>query len=89
MGNSQARKSNKQKKIVLKGVITMREISVIEIKAKICLAQDCKIDEIKCRNCKNWAYNSGGVITSVGSSKCSRQKRKTDSYQFCRGFEKL
>ena len=66
----------------------MKELSVMEIKTEICLAQGCGIDEIKCRNCAKWAYNNGGVITSVGSSKCSRQKRKTDSYQFCRGFEK-
>ena len=65
----------------------MKTISSMEIKAEICLAQNCGIDQVKCRNCKNWAYNKGGVITSVGSSKCSRQKRKTDSYQFCRGFE--
>ena len=67
---------------------TCEEISVMKIKAEICLTQNCGIDEIKCRNCKKWAYNNGGVLTSVGSSKCSRQKRKTDSYQFCRGFEK-
>lgn len=58
------------------------------IKFEIACATGCGIDEIKCRNCKNWAYNNGGVITSVGSSKCRRHKRKTDSYQFCRGFEK-
>ena len=70
-------------------VIQMREISVMQIKTEICLAQGCGIDEIKCRNCKKWAYNNGGVMTSVGSSRCRKQKRKTDSYQFCRGFEKI
>lgn len=65
----------------------MKEITTMEIKAEICLAQNCGMDEIKCRKCKNWAYNNGGAMSSVGSSRCSRQKRKTDSYQFCRGFE--
>ena len=66
----------------------MKKISAMEIKAEICLSQNCGADAIKCRNCKKWAYNNGGVITSVGSSKCNRHKRKTDSYQFCREFEK-
>ena len=47
----------------------MKKISAMEIKAEICLAQNCRVDAIKCRNCKKWAYNNGGVITSVGSSK--------------------
>lgn len=67
----------------------MKEISPMEIKAEICLSQNCGIDEIKCRNCKNWAYNKGGVMTSTFSSKCSRHKRKTVGYQFCRGFDKI
>ena len=66
----------------------MKIINPMTIKAEISKTQGCGIDEIKCRNCKKWVYNNGGVITSVGSSRCSRQKRKTDSYQFCRGFEK-
>lgn len=45
-------------------------------------------NDIKCYNCKYWAYNNGGIITSVGSSKCTLLKKKTDSYQFCRRFEK-
>ena len=64
-------------------------ITTSEIKIEICKAQDCGIGEIKCRNCKKWAYNNGGVMTSIGSSRCSKQKKKTDSYQFCRGFEKI
>ena len=66
----------------------MKIIHPMKIKIEISQAQGCEIDEIKCRNCKKWAYNNGGVMTSVGSSRCSRQKWKTDSYQFCRGFEK-
>jgi hypothetical protein len=66
----------------------MKIIDPMIIKAEISKAQGCGIDEIKCRNCKKWAYNKGGVMTAVGSSKCDRLKKKTDSYQFCRGFEK-
>ena len=66
----------------------MKEISVMEIKTQICLAQVCRMDEIKCLNCKKWAYNNGGVMTSTFTSRCSKQKRRTVSNQFCRGFEK-
>ena len=66
----------------------MKEISMMTIKTEICLAQGCGIDEIKCLNCKKWAYNNGGVMTSTFASRCSRQKRRTVGYQFCRGFEK-
>ena len=66
----------------------MKEINSMTIKAEISKAQGCGIDEIKCRNCKKWAYNKGGVMTSTFSSKCSRYKRVTVGYQFCRGFEK-
>lgn len=64
-------------------------INPIEIKTKIAKETGCGIDEIKCFNCKKWGYNRGREMTSIGSSKCSKLKRKTDSFQFCRLFERV
>ena len=67
----------------------MKTITTTEIKAEICKTQNCGMDEIMCRHCKNWAYNKGGVMTSTFASKCSRNKQRTVGYQYCRGFEKI
>lgn len=65
----------------------MITITADEIKKELAEKNACGMDCVRCSHCANWAYNNGGVITSVGSSRCKRQKQKTDSYQFCKGFE--
>lgn len=64
----------------------METLTTQEIRERIAKRYNCSCDKVRCIRCANWSYNNGGVVTSVGSSKCRLQKHKTDSYQFCRGF---
>lgn len=57
-----------------------------EISTEIANSFDIPIEKVRCSECTRWAYNNGGVLTSVCSSRCRMRKRKTDSYQFCRDF---
>lgn len=57
-----------------------------EIRTEIANSFDIPVEKVRCSRCARWAYNNGGVLTSVCSSQCRMRKRKTDSYQFCRGF---
>lgn len=52
------------------------------------IANNFKIfpEQVRCSRCAKWAYNNGGVLTSVCSSRCKMRKHKTESYQFCKGF---
>ena len=47
--------------------------------------------DVRCYHCKNWGYNCGLCMNSVGESRCKLRRgsdRKiTASYQFCRGFD--
>ena len=45
--------------------------------------------DVRCYHCKQWGYNRGKVMDSMGQSKCYRDKTtgKTASYQWCKRFE--
>lgn len=62
-----------------------------EIKAIVAEGQNCAIEEVCCRNCKYWGWNRGKVMNSMGECRCYHRKdrAKTWSRQFCRGFEKM
>lgn len=57
-----------------------------EIREALAQKNNCASCDVRCSKCNHWAYNHGGVITSVGSSRCKVHRHKTDCYQFCRGF---
>ena len=67
--------------------IKMREISPNIILREIALTQKImNLDSIRCSHCKNWAYNNGGIMTSVYTSRCRVCKHKTVGNQFCKKF---
>jgi hypothetical protein len=46
--------------------------------------------DVRCYHCKQWGYNRGKVMDSMGQSKCALRKgtgSKTASYQWCKHFE--
>ena len=54
------------------------------------IAKNCGLEcgnDVRCFHCKKWAYNRGGVMNSLGESKCSLRKHKTASYQWCKHFD--
>lgn len=63
--------------------------TVEEIKREVAEREGCACSEVRCSHCTCWAYNNGGTISSVGSSRCKDRKQRTDSYQFCRNFKKI
>lgn len=65
----------------------MSTMTGYEIKKNLAEKNACGMDCVRCSHCINWAYNNGGIITSVGSSRCKSLKHKTDSYQFCKKFK--
>ena len=43
--------------------------------------------DVRCYHCKNWGYNCGKVMDSLGQSKCALSKTKTASFQWCKHFD--
>lgn len=71
----------------------MKTITVTELekmREEIAKSQglECGKDA-RCYHCKQWGYNRGKVMDSMGQSKCYRDKTtgKTASYQWCKCFE--
>ncbi len=49
-----------------------------------------RVDNVKCLYCKQWGYNCGKTMNSMGESRCVVRKwteAKTASYQWCKKFE--
>lgn len=67
--------------------IKMREINSNTILREITLTQKItNLENVRCSHCKNWAYNNGGIMTNMFTSKCRVCGHKTVGNQFCRHF---
>ena len=66
-------------------------MTATEIRIEIAKKFDLEPKEVRCYHCKNWGYNRGLCMNSMGESRCKLRKgseRKiTASYQYCRGFD--
>lgn len=48
-----------------------------------------RVDDVRCLYCKQWGYNRGKAMNSMGESRCAVRKwpdAKTASYQWCKKF---
>lgn len=48
-----------------------------------------RVDDVRCLYCKQWGYNRGKAMNSMGESRCAVRKwpeSKTASYQWCKKF---
>ena len=45
-----------------------------EIRTEIANSFDIPVEKVRCSRCARWAYNNGGVLTSVCSSQCRMRK---------------
>ena len=48
-----------------------------------------RVDVVRCLYCKQWGYNRGKAMNSMGESRCAVRKwpdAKTASYQWCKKF---
>lgn len=64
----------------------MKYLIPSEIREEIAEKKNITVNEVRCSHCKNWAYNNGGIQTSMFTSKCKVYKSKTIGNQFCRQF---
>ena len=71
-------------------VITKEQLE--QVRAGIAAAQGLQqADTVRCYYCKNWGWNRGKAMNSIGESRCSARKwpdRRTASYQWCKKFER-